>query len=52
MSVCRTCLLDLSNTTHFSIDQILQGNSEINNDSNTLKLRKMIEKCIPEMVSR
>lgn len=55
MSVCRTCLLNLAHTnTKYSLEQTLNeisSQTEINIQSSGLQLRKMIEKCMPEMVN-
>lgn len=50
---CRTCLFQLVNGQKYPIEQTLQAcasSTEWNNHSSILQLRKMIEKCIPEMV--
>lgn len=49
MTVCRTCLLESSNIPNYSIYQELEEH-EKKVDSKSLNLKKMIERCIPEMV--
>lgn len=53
MTVCRTCLFHLINVRKYPIEQTLEASvclTESNDRSSSLQLRKMIEKCIPEMV--
>lgn len=49
MYVCRACLLMLENVPRYSIYHPSEHNLR-NNSSNSIPLRTMIEKCMPEMV--